>query len=344
MGQNDPDQYTRIIRGNFHQGDERFDWLSRGKQSVAVSIVALSFFKFNESPATWKTNDIDNILILGDNLYHASFKKMKREGTTPQAEFLLISEVYSFIKIGRQYYRFDRMDKDEDEKNTFNFNNLVRSLNRFFIVNKNHCGIFTWNIYSFAIMLKSNSVFLFNSYPTSYAGDPMDVNDTESAACVMEMLTLNCLANHLLTACKQERSDNSECYSLIKIFIEKTVFGKDILLRQKVNRDLCVTKKNTGGAERKNWSGFLEEVSTQENVQKCTLRNHALVRILTFFDSYIKLLLYNIRVSVLCFCDLLIYLHKNSFIYNNKYNFQLCLPCAINYNISFSRSKMKMIF
>lgn len=260
---------------------------------MAVSIVALSFFKINDDPATWNSADIDNILILGDILYHASYKKMKREGTTPQAEYLLISEVYPFTKIGRQYYRFHRMDEDEDEKDIFNINNLLRSLNNFFIEKKNQCGIFTYNIYSFAIMRKSNSVFLFNSLPTSYAGDPMDADDAESAACVMEMFTINCLANHLLTACERERNKNSEWYSLMKIFIEKKVFGKD-LLRQKVSRDLCVTKKNIGGTVPENLSGFLgdeeqhinseTEISTQDNVQKYSFQNQTLVRPLSIFD------------------------------------------------------------
>lgn len=302
----DPDQYTRIIRGDFHQGDQRFVELSRGKQSVSVSIVALCFLKMNDNPATWKTADINNILNYGDILYHASYQQMKLQGENPKEKYLIMSEVYSYTKIGGQYFCFneakDVVQYTDLEKGVLNLNNLENTLYRFFNLNNNQCGVFTCESYSFAIMQHSYSFFMFNSYATSYAGESMDPNDEGSAACLMEMCTIRCLANHLLAACNQEQIifDGSECdtyicYSLTNPNIEKKVFGKDNLKRKKVNRHLYVAENNRGGIKRgtkrnyksrlfedkENGKNHRPEVSTPKrpNLQKHTLLGQLTVRI-----------------------------------------------------------------
>lgn len=288
----DPNQHTRIIRGNFHHGDQRFADLSRGKQTVTVSVVALCFLKLNDNPASWKTVDIDKILNYGDIQYHASYKEMKREGKRPQEKYLLISEVYSYTKVGRNYFCFNESNYVY-EKEIFNLENLEKSLYRFFFENNNNCGVFTYNIYSFAIMRKFSSFFLLNSHATSYAGVPMDPNDNESAACLMEMFTIRCLANHLLVACNHEQiifndSDTLNCYSMVNLNIEKKVFGKDTLKRQQVNRHLCIAESNRGGIKRKYKSELHEDgkghlykrpnVVKNENSEEHTLLKQSLVR------------------------------------------------------------------
>lgn len=194
---------------------------------------------------------------------------MKIEGKKPQEKHLLMSEVYSYSKIGGHFFCFNEtnnvfqhLDVEED---VLNLNNLEKSLNRFFNENNNQCGVFVCNIYSFALMQTSHSFFLFNSYATSYAGEPMISNDKDSAACSMEVFTIRCLSNHLLAACNQEQmtfdcdeDGTSICFSLINLGIEKKVFGKDILKRKKVDRHLCVAERNRGGIQRKHKSRLFQ--------------------------------------------------------------------------------------
>lgn len=262
----DLNQHTRIIRADFHQGDLRFE-LSRDKQHVAISVVALSFFKINKDPETWITAYLNQILITGDVQYNASYKKMKREGKTPQTQHLTLSEVYPYIKIGRKYYYLNETDADSInlEKDVLKRDNLEKSLDRFFIENRNVCGIFTYKIFSFAIMRTSNSFFLFNSRASSYDGEPMDPFDQESAACLMQTYTITCLASCLLIACNQRHMifddsvyDQAGMFSITTVNISQKVFAYDSK-RKKVIRDLGNFESRGRSIERKRKSKFVEK-------------------------------------------------------------------------------------
>lgn len=264
----DPNQHTRIIRGDFHQEDERFGKLSRGKQCVATAIVALCFFDENNSPEKWASTDINQILIKGDEQYYASYKKLKREGRVPQTPYLLLSEVYPYIKFGRKFFCVSETDVNspDNEKNVLKWDHLLTSLNRFFI--ENLCGVFTCKTYSFAIMRKSDSsFFLFNSRPTSYDGEPIDPCDPSSAACLMHMFTVTCLASHLLVACNQRQMildefkyDPSIIYSISSVKIDKKIFGTDTLKRKQINRDLANLESKRSDVDRKRKSNLIGNV------------------------------------------------------------------------------------
>lgn len=90
------------MRANFHQGDELFEIFSRDKQFATISVVAICFFIVNDNSETWKTVDIDSILIIGDALYHTSYEKMKLDAEIPTLP-LPLTDVYPYIKIGRKY-------------------------------------------------------------------------------------------------------------------------------------------------------------------------------------------------------------------------------------------------
>lgn len=250
----DQNQYTLIVRGDFHHGDERFAKFSRGKQYVAASVVALCLFKVNHKPASWKTADINLILINADAQCHASYKINKDKNL--HSGYLLVSQLYPYIKIGRKCFYSNGIDNDVDslrvEKNVLTLNNLVTSLNRFFKENENHCGVFTYQIYAFAIMRNSHSYFLFNSHATSYAGEPMNPFDPESAACLMQMFTITCLANHLIVSCNQGQKilDDSEFdtpifFEITNLSIQRVVFGNQISLRKKICRDLATAERKS---------------------------------------------------------------------------------------------------
>ncbi|KAI2646116.1 OVARIAN TUMOR DOMAIN-containing deubiquitinating enzyme 10 [Labeo rohita] len=54
------------VRGSCHQGDSKFRW--PGKQCVAVSLVAMAMHKVH-SVFSWETNNLDDVVSLGDSLY-----------------------------------------------------------------------------------------------------------------------------------------------------------------------------------------------------------------------------------------------------------------------------------
>lgn len=193
----------------------------------------------HNDPATWTTFDINLILIDGDAQYHASYKKLKRDGRTPQTRQLLPTEVYPYIKIGRTFLYLNAIDNVES--NTLKWDNLVKSLNQFFKDRQYRSGIFSCNNFSFAIFQNSESFFLLNSHATSYAGESMGSRDDESAACLMQTFTIQCLAGHLIAASYQGNNILDEadrhptlCYSITNFSISKIVFGKDISTRRKV--------------------------------------------------------------------------------------------------------------
>lgn len=206
---------------------------------------------------------------------------MKIEGRIPKRKYLLLPEVYPYAKIGRQFFHFET-DNDvlqhlNVDKDVLHFDNLEKSLNRLFEKNNTQCGIFTCNVYSFAIIKTSCSFFMLNSFATSYAGEPMNPNDEASAACLIEIFTIKCLANHILANCIQEKMifDNTDdttkiYYSLVNLSIKKKIFGKDILERKKVDRLLLLAGTNRGGISRNHKSllyGVKEKYSRNQSNQ-----------------------------------------------------------------------------
>lgn len=245
-----------------------------------MSVIALCYFKIYPSVSTWKTDDINSILNHGDIQYHASYKQMKIDGRSPQRKYLMMSEVYPYAKICKTLFRLDIdvFGYLNVEKDILGSQSLETSLNRFFKENRNQCGLFVCNVYSFAIIQTSYSFFLLNSRATSYAGEPMSSNDKESAACLMEMFTIKCLINHLLVACSQEHMIFDDVdrfqpeYYLVQLNIEEKKFGKDVLTRKKVNRHLLLADINRGGIKRKPKSTITE--SSYISVPKAQLVRH----------------------------------------------------------------------
>ncbi|KAF9800376.1 hypothetical protein SFRURICE_015886 [Spodoptera frugiperda] len=57
-----------ILHSTFHQGNDRFDVDSRGKQCTAVAAVACTAFAITDANR-WTVSDIDYIVIVGDSFY-----------------------------------------------------------------------------------------------------------------------------------------------------------------------------------------------------------------------------------------------------------------------------------
>lgn len=210
------------MRADFHQGDERFAITSRNKQNVAMSVVGLSYFLLNKNPATWKTADLNGILMSGNSMCEAAYTKKESSQSDP----LALTDVLMRINIGDKI--FDLGLSENLLTNKLSWNNLVAGLKQFFEEENNVSGVFTYETFSFAIMREADSFFLLNSQATAYDGEPLDPLNNESAACLMQMFSINCLAERLLEACYQSEmlndptSENGQVFSInIIIFLEQ---------------------------------------------------------------------------------------------------------------------------
>ncbi|XP_039752231.1 uncharacterized protein LOC120628085 isoform X2 [Pararge aegeria] len=68
-----------VIRGRFHEADERFPEEHRGKQATPASIAAIAMAHVIE-PSAWTQEEIDETLIRGDILYQNTIENLERMG------------------------------------------------------------------------------------------------------------------------------------------------------------------------------------------------------------------------------------------------------------------------
>ncbi|XP_052738815.1 uncharacterized protein LOC112042795 [Bicyclus anynana] len=68
-----------VLRGRFHEADERFPEEHRGKQATPASIAAIAMAHVVE-PSAWTEDDIDETLIRGDILYQNTIENLERMG------------------------------------------------------------------------------------------------------------------------------------------------------------------------------------------------------------------------------------------------------------------------
>lgn len=217
---------------------------------------------------------------------------MKVERKTPQHKCLILSEVYPYVNIQKRYFFLKTIDVFGSlnvEKDVLNCNCLEISLNRFFQESNNQCGLFVCNVYSFAILKTSNSFFLFNSRATSYSGEPISPDDKQSAACLMQVYTIASLANYMFVACNRKHMifdvddrDPRVDFTLINPNIERKIFGKDILMRRKVNRHLLIAENKRGGGMEQKTRSLTPERPQSLPINEVSVAKLDLVRVFKF--------------------------------------------------------------
>lgn len=170
----DIDNDMSILRGSFHQGNDRFGIDSRGKQCTAVAAVACAAFTLSDANI-WAVSDIDYIIIIGDSFYHQCIVARENpDAGELNAEYLALREILPRILFNGQWLNLDvqnnssidgHIDRDQSEEG---FPNLRNALFTFF---RNHrCGILTSNSVSVAIACQNLSdnvqYWLFDSHAT----------------------------------------------------------------------------------------------------------------------------------------------------------------------------------
>ena len=88
--QNTQRDYVRCVQGSFHQGDSHFGD-NAGRQCVAMSLAAMVMHKRN-SVMTWTFQQVDDVVVSGDNLYtFLSTKQMISDQSNNR--YLLINDL-----------------------------------------------------------------------------------------------------------------------------------------------------------------------------------------------------------------------------------------------------------
>lgn len=83
-----------VVQGNYSQGSDIFRLSSRGKQCMSMSFTFLVFCHAQNS-CTITQNDLDSVLVAGDNLCHEIVK---------EHSFLLANELPNYVKFERNYF------------------------------------------------------------------------------------------------------------------------------------------------------------------------------------------------------------------------------------------------
>ncbi|CAG4949362.1 unnamed protein product [Parnassius apollo] len=68
-----------VVRGRFHEADERFPEEHRGRQATPAAIAAIAMAHIVD-PANWTADEVDESLVRGDILYQNTLENLERKG------------------------------------------------------------------------------------------------------------------------------------------------------------------------------------------------------------------------------------------------------------------------
>lgn len=147
-----------VIQGNYSQGSDIFRLSSRGKQCMSMSFTFLVFCHAQNS-CTITKNDLDSVLVAGDNLYHEIVK---------EHSFLLANELPNYVKFERNYFSSFVQNTyygNMAEENMFHSEmglSLEHALNQSF-ASSNAC-ILIFHSSAIALMSWNGRFFVFDSH------------------------------------------------------------------------------------------------------------------------------------------------------------------------------------
>lgn len=147
-----------VIQGNYSQGSDIFRLSSRGKQCMSMSFTFLVFCHAQNS-CTITKNDLDSVLVAGDNLYHEIVK---------EHSFLLANELPNYVKFERNYFSSFVQNTyygNMAEENMFHSEmglSLEHALNQSF-ASTNAC-ILIFHSSAIALMSWNGRFFVFDSH------------------------------------------------------------------------------------------------------------------------------------------------------------------------------------
>lgn len=177
-----------ILCADFDQSDSSFSEMSKGRQCMAISCVALCFLDIKallldvddvhtQVNLNWTADDLNYIIEQGDKLYRISKKKIQTDRS-----FLNFEQIYPYIDLEDNLYHFNLNYEIDDETDEFRFvrqdkctvENLTEAILSFSNMSVQR-AIFTCENYSTSVFFSHGKLIFFDSYKRRYDGFP--VND-----------------------------------------------------------------------------------------------------------------------------------------------------------------------
>ena len=178
--------------GSFHQGNQRFSTVSRGRQCTCTSLMMLVHLKQHQL----FTHDIlDEVLIKSDSLYCSILSELQRSGQFKQF-FLSFAELPSVISKGETKYNIQKLGiitRKVLKSADLHSSSLEGSLNQCFQIS--YSALLMVGALCSALYKVENSYYFYDSYShdtTGMAGTD-DGNATKSVWCHIYMLFMKVL-------------------------------------------------------------------------------------------------------------------------------------------------------
>lgn len=175
-----------IVRGSFHQADEnKFPNFSNGRQCTANAAVAIVKCSIKD-PELWVGNDVDNVLMVGDEIYRESIETRPHVSIREHNHmYLNAQEVKKKIAISTltRYIHIEPVELGHLTKDMYDCMKLEDRLQEF--LKSDGSAILTSNNISIAVGRNNNKIWMFDSYARDRFGRLNKDNTYEdNAACL----------------------------------------------------------------------------------------------------------------------------------------------------------------
>lgn len=241
----------RIIRGSFHQANvEKFPEYSNGRQCTANAAVAIVKCSIKD-PELWIGDDVDNVLMIGDEIYKESIETRPEVSMGEKNRmYLNAQEVQKKITIraSTRYIQLEPAELGHSMKTMYDCMNLEDRLQDF--LKYDGSAILTSNSISIAIGKKNNKIWMFDSHARDKFGKLNrgqyydDVEDYDAACLTLfpDVHSLLEVIRHNITYIHTNEDENNwfELHP-VKVFI---LFRRDIIKMSNVSAQDIIQHQN----------------------------------------------------------------------------------------------------
>lgn len=210
-----------IIRGTIHQGNEMFPDNSRGMQCTAMAAAGI-LMSHVQNPEQWSANDIDNIIYLGENLFHKSIaERIQVHYQEENRSYLTTEEVSKSIQYANSKYTlkfgkiiYGHVERDLETEEFPKLKDLLKN-----ILDEKINGILTCNGISIALIQVGNCIGVFDSHSRGLHGEI----SCDGVACFYVINTLDNLFQTIFNNIPKNRQDviHDGQYQFTALSIEK---------------------------------------------------------------------------------------------------------------------------
>ncbi|EFA04883.1 hypothetical protein TcasGA2_TC014944 [Tribolium castaneum] len=217
-----------ILRGNFSQQDRRFPPESRNAQCTANATMALTYKELKEEKE-WDDRTVDQVLLSGDEFYHGSVAHLQETGRFKH-KYLMVDEVKRDFDVENKKVNLEIDDclvnGIINAKSDTGIPNLKRGFEQFFTDSDG--GIVTANLQSMAVWKRDGTYYYYDSH----SRDDKGVVCGFGTACILRLLTIEDLANALMT---NLGADRQNFYNISRVVVKLMDITEDGVVKPPLN-------------------------------------------------------------------------------------------------------------